>query len=138
MCLLKPLTTIDVKQADFSIHSAKSPGHNWYNSGFFKQNWILIDPEISEAMLEFFQDAKLLKDLNHTMLVLFAKTERPQNAQEYRPIACCTVIYKIISKMLCEIFKEVLPKLVDKNQGAFIQGRFILHNVLLSQELMRG
>lgn len=94
--LLKPFTAADVKQAIFSIHNAKSHGHDGYSGG--KQNWNVIGSDVSEAVLGFFQDGKLLKELNHTVLVLLTKTEQPKNAQEYRPIACCTVLYKIISK----------------------------------------
>lgn len=80
----------------------------------------------------------MLKDSNHMVLVLLVKKESPLNAQEYMPITCCTVMYKIISKLLCQKLKEALPTIVDLNQGAFVQERSILHKVLLSQDLMRG
>lgn len=60
-----------------------------------------------------------------------------QNSLNYKPIACWLVIYKIISKMLCERMKEVLPHIIDLNQGVFSHKRSILHNVLLSPELLR-
>lgn len=40
--------------------------------------------------------------------------------------------------MICARLREVLPHLVDTNQGAFVEGRSILHNVLLAQELVKG
>lgn len=40
--------------------------------------------------------------------------------------------------MLCTRLREVLPELVNVNQGAFVEGRSILHNVLLAQELIKG
>lgn len=39
--------------------------------------------------------------------------------------------------MLCNRLKSVLPVIVDSNQGAFVEGRLILHNILITQELIR-
>lgn len=54
--------------------------------------WDIVGLEVSNAVLEFFHNGKLLKEINHTILTLLPKTETPQNATEYRPIACCTVL----------------------------------------------
>lgn len=40
--------------------------------------------------------------------------------------------------MICKRLKKVLLDLIDLNQGAFVKGRSILHNVLLTQELLKG
>ena len=60
------------------------------------------------------------------------------NATDFRPISCCTVIYKSVSKIMCNRLKKVLPYIISPSQGAFVQGRELLCNVLLSQELARG
>lgn len=56
----------------------------------------------------------------------------------YRPISCCNVLYKIISKILTNIIKNALCKLVSPCQSAFIPRRQITDNILLTQELLRG
>jgi len=60
------------------------------------------------------------------------------NPTDFRSISCCTVLYKSISKLLCNWLKNVLPGLVNPSQGAFVQCREMLYDVLLSQELARG
>ncbi|GJZ19611.1 copia protein [Tanacetum coccineum] len=55
-----------------------------------------------------------------------------------RPIACCNVIFKCISKILTERMKKCLKKLVGQNQSAFIPNRKIQDNILISQELLKG
>lgn len=39
--------------------------------------------------------------------------------------------------MLCIRLNEILPDLIDLNQGAFVKHTSILHNVLLKQELLK-
>ena len=76
--------------------------------------------------------------LSETRIVLIPKMAHPQNVTDFRPISCCNVIYKVISKLLCMRLKEVLPSLIDHSQGAFVQGRELLYNVLICQDLARG
>ncbi|XP_060971357.1 uncharacterized protein LOC115703860 [Cannabis sativa] len=65
-------------------------------------------------------------------------TENPSNARDYRPIVCCSTIYKCISKLLCSRLAGVLPSLINQNQEAFIQGRSIAHNVMILQDLLKN
>ena len=86
---------------------------------------------MTEAVLDFFKNEKMSKQVGHTNLVLIPKIQSPKEAGDFRSIACCTVIYKCISKMLCTRLKEVLPLLVDGNQCAFFPGREMVHNIML-------
>ncbi|XP_062081092.1 uncharacterized protein LOC133785893 [Humulus lupulus] len=40
--------------------------------------------------------------------------------------------------MLCNRLNLVLPALISQNQGAFIKNRFLAHNVLILQDLLKG
>ncbi|XP_021723797.1 uncharacterized protein LOC110691188 [Chenopodium quinoa] len=44
----------------------------------------------------------------------------------------------VISKMLCERLKEVLPFLVFEMQGAFVKGGSILDNILICQDMLKS
>ncbi|GJY29296.1 reverse transcriptase domain, reverse transcriptase zinc-binding domain protein [Tanacetum coccineum] len=57
---------------------------------------------------------------------------------DYRPISCCNVLYKCISRIISNRLKDSLTNLVNLNQSAFILGRCISDNILLTQELMHN
>nr|GEX16651.1 putative reverse transcriptase domain, reverse transcriptase zinc-binding domain protein [Tanacetum cinerariifolium] len=57
---------------------------------------------------------------------------------DYRPISCCNVTFKCISKIIANRIKGELGYLVNINQLAFVPGRRISDNILLTQELMRN
>nr|GEZ53724.1 reverse transcriptase domain-containing protein [Tanacetum cinerariifolium] len=77
-------------------------------------------------------------EINATVISFVPKVAAPFKVSNYRPIACCNVVYKIISKVICNRLKGVLGFLVDDNQSAFILSRHISDNIMLSQELIRN
>ncbi|KAL9240981.1 hypothetical protein vseg_015142 [Gypsophila vaccaria] len=135
--LLMPITRKEIKEALFSIPDNKSPGPDGYTSKFFKDAWATIGEDMIEAVKDFFVHKKLLTQENATNLTLIPKCDAPKIVMHFRPIACCNVVYKVISKLLCTRLASVLPHIIDKNQGAYIQGRNIQENILIFQDLVR-
>ncbi|KAL0300285.1 UNVERIFIED_CONTAM: Retrovirus-related Pol polyprotein from type-2 retrotransposable element R2DM [Sesamum angustifolium] len=136
--LIRPVTVDDVKKAMFDIEEDKAPGPDGFSSGFYKAAWPIVGEEISKAIMDFFTTGKLLKQVNATVLTLIPKVRTPHSVADFRPISCCNVIYKVISKILVCRFREILDLLISPSQNAFIPGRLISDNVLLAQELFSG
>ncbi|XP_056172129.1 uncharacterized protein LOC130139353 [Syzygium oleosum] len=116
----------------------KAPGPDGFNSLFYKSAWHIIGKDIEEAIMEFFSSKRMLKSINSTLITLVPKVQNPSFLKEFRPISCCNVIYKIISKLVAERIRCMLPKIVGFNQTAFISGRQISENILLCQDLLHN
>lgn len=73
-----------------------------------------------------------------TNICLIPKTARPNKMTELRPISLCNVGYKIISKVLCQRLKGLLPNLISETQSAFVSERLVSDNILIAQEMFHG
>lgn len=125
----------EVGVALFNIDNEKSPGSDGYCLFFFKSAWPIIFNDIFAAVQEFFTSRKLLKQWNHAIIALIPNSGTANVVNDYRPISCCTVFYKIISKMLVNILRQAIGGLIDKSQAAFIADRSIVDNIHLAQEI---
>ena len=89
-------------------------------------------------MADFFRNGCMLREINCTIIALVPKGPNPSSMHDYRPISCCNTIYKCISKIIVARIKRCIPDIICPAQTAFVQGRSIADNILLTQELMKN
>lgn len=119
------------------MDESKSLGLDGCNSKIYMEAWSTMGPDVIEALQSFFQNGKLLKTWNTATITLIPKVSCPTHLGDFRPISCCHALYKCISNLICSHLKRVLGSIVNQNQGAFVAGRLISHNILLCHDLVK-
>lgn len=136
--LTRGVTDREIEHTLRLLNSDKAPGPDGFPASFFKAYWPIIRKEVCDGIRSFFQSGQMPISWKSTFLALIPKVPNPQSPAQFRPISLCNTLYKIVVKIMVNRLKPLLPKLIAQEQGAFVEGRSILENVLLAQELLHS
>jgi hypothetical protein len=74
----------------------------------------MVHEEVWHLVEESHSSGKVLTSLNDTFLTLIPKEERVTHPKQFRPIALCNEIYKIIIKIIALRLKPIIPFIISK------------------------
>ena len=134
--LLKEFKPKEVRGALNQMHPTKAPGPDSMPPLFYQKYWNIVGPCVLECVLQALNSGIMPPRANKTYICLIPKTKNPQNITEFHPISLCNVIYKIMSKVLANRLKKILPEVISEAQSAFVPGRLITDNILVAFETM--
>lgn len=126
----------EIYYAVMSINGGKAPGPDRFSSKFYQAYWHIIKADVVRDIRQFFSSGYLHPQQNVTHIRLIPKGIGPRRVSDYRPIALCNTHYKIIGKILSHRLKPLLPDLISVSQSAFVSGRAIGDNVLITHETL--
>jgi len=133
--LQAPYSGEEVWKALENIGDLKAPSVDGIPSVFYKRFRGLIGDRVKLEVLGVLNGGEMPVGWNDTLIVLIPKKDKPERIKDLRPISLCTVLYKLISKVIANRLKLVLPKVISPSQSAFVPSRLITDNVLLAYEL---
>ena len=134
--LLRPFTSVEVKDALNQMAPLKALVSNGFSPIFYQSYWHVVGQDVIEAVLSCLNSSTLLSSINHTFVTLIPKVKNPKKVIEYRPISLCNVVYKLILKVLANSLKLVLPHVISNTQSAFVPGHLITDNISVAFETL--
>lgn len=134
MALAQEVTKEEVHFALFQMHPDKAPGPDGMTPAFYQKHWDIIGEDVFNMTRHFFSSGEILEGLNDTNIVLIPKKKNPTQVGYLRPIALCNVLMKVITKVLANRMKILLTNVVSDTQSAFVLGRLISDNIMVSYD----
>lgn len=131
-----PFTIEEFKVALFQMHPDKALGPNGFNPAVYQHIWNLCGLDIFHTACKWLEQGTFPTSLTDTNVVLIPKCDNPEDMRDFHPISLCNVVYKIVTKVLANRLKKVLPCCISEVQSAFIEGRAILDNAMIATEIV--
>ena len=122
----------------FQMGPTKARGPDGMNALFYQKFWHVVGDNVVSTMLDYLNFGVMQPDINHTNIVLVPKVKNPKKMSDFRPISLCNGSYNIISKVLANRLKQILPAIISLTQSAFIPGRLIRNNILVTYETLHS
>ncbi|CAL1408546.1 unnamed protein product [Linum trigynum] len=111
--LAAPVSPGEIKRAVFQIATTQEPESGGFTGVLFRSYWDIVGEDVVLAVSSFFESGSLLKNFNHTWLVLAPKVDVVETMKQLRPISLYQFVYKIIAKILVERLTHFLPSIVS-------------------------
>lgn len=103
---------------------------------FYQKHWAIVGPQVCDAVLFVLNSNGTLADINSTLITLIPKKKAPTKVTEFRPISLCNVLYELISKVVANRFKKILPYIISSSQSDFVPNILISDNVIVAFEAL--
>ncbi|XP_018474023.1 uncharacterized protein LOC108845291 [Raphanus sativus] len=107
-----------------------------FSADFYQTFWDIIGDDVYRDIRAFFETSYIHPRQNETHIRLIPKGTGAKKVSDYRPIALCNTHYKIIAKILSKRLQPLLHSLISPSQSAFVPGRAISDNVLITHEVL--
>ena len=74
--------------------------------------------------------------MNLAYIVLIPKKNKPEHMSEYRPINLAKLVSRMVSKVIANRLKMILPNVIFDAQSAFMANRLITDNTSVAFEML--
>jgi len=128
----------EVKKALDCMDPDKALGPDGFTTRFYLTCWPTIKKDLLRMVGKSQTCTKIGGSTNSTFLALIPKDKCTTEFSRFRPISLCNTSYKLVTKIIANRLKKILPVIIPENQGGFIKGRNILDNILLVQEAIHS
>ena len=129
-------TKEEVVMALNQMEPLKAPSSDGLPPLFFQHYWSSVGVDVTEAVLSCLASGVIPPSINQTFITLIPKVKSLIKVFEYRPISLCNIIYKLVSKVIANRLKGVLPLIILESQSAFQSDKAIFDNILVAFETL--
>ena len=128
--LTKLINKNELKQAIFPMQNDKSPGIDGIPVEFYKTFYKTLENDLIQLYNNIlFLEKNITNTMKQAIITLIPKKGDSNKLKYWRSISLLCIDYKILTKILANRLKHVLPNIISKEQTCSIPNRTILNNV---------
>ena len=110
--------------------NGKSPGSDGFTVDFYKFFWNDIKHFLLKSINEGLKRGEMSITQRHGIITLLPKKDKEINyIKNWRPISLLNSDYKLAAKCIANRIKQVLFKIINRDQTGFVKGRYIGENI---------
>ena len=83
----------------------------------------MVGQDLFAFISKCFTTGALPRLCNKTLIVLIPKSSIPTKLNNYRPISLYNVSYKLVTEVIVNRLKDILPGLISPTQSSFVPKR---------------
>eukprot|EP00253_Pinus_taeda_P027077 PITA_27077 len=136
--LMRAVTLEELEEVVKAMKKGTAPRPDGFTVFFYQAGWHFMGKEILDLVEESRINQKVWPALNSTFFALIPKGDNLEEANGFRPIALCNVIYKKITSLIAKRLKPLLDNLISAEQTGFVEGRQILDGLVVTQEVIHS
>lgn len=72
--------------------------------------------------------------INKTFIAMILKCKNPLSPKDFCLISLCNMAMKVVTKTIANRIKHILSEVIDEEHSAFMKGRLITNNALITME----
>lgn len=109
------ITQDEVKKSLFDMDPNKAPRPDGFSTRFLQDCWLIIEKELLKMVQKSQNTQKIGGSTNSAFLALIPKEKGANIFSRFRLISLCNTGYKLITKIISNRLKLILPKIIPEN-----------------------
>ena len=132
--LTKSINKNETKQAIYQMENDKSPGIDGIPVEFYKTFYDTLENDLIQLHNNILFIEKSITNTMQKAITLIPKKGDLNKLKYWRPISLLCTDYKILTKVLANRLKNILPQIISKEQTCSIPSRTIFNNLFLIRD----
>ena len=130
------ISFVELTSALKKMKTGKSPGPDGIITEFYKLYWNHIGQDLFDVFIGCYESNELTYSQYVALIILLYKKGIREDIRNWRPISLSNSDVKILSKLLAERLKIVLPEIIHSDQFGCVKDRKISHCIRLIDDVL--
>lgn len=135
--LTRSMTDEEITQVLHQLNPLKALGFHGMHAIFFKNSGMFLKT-ICGMIWAFLKHGYVLSWVkqNLSSLTIVLKEDQHREVNDFRPSSICNISYKIISTLLANRLRVILPTIISSLQNNFVSNTDIHNNILVAHQII--